>query len=188
MKVHFIGALEGSKKDYEKIIRAIEKKGWEVLSTHSIERSLNEVEHETPEESELYVRKMQHWIKQADVVVVEATIQVLGTGYEIATALQLQKPVIVLYRPGVQNSPHVLKGIESDRLQIVMYNDDTLDESLKMALDLASDQADVRFNFFISPSIGNYLDWISKNKNIPRSVYLRTLIEKDMTSNKEYNA
>ena len=54
------------------------------------------------------------------------------------------------------------------------------------ALDYVSSAQDVRFNFFISPTIGLYLDWISKNKRIPRAVYLRKLIEEEMRENKEY--
>jgi hypothetical protein len=71
---------------------------------------------------------------------------------------------------------------------VIKYDATNLREQLKCALSFAQNNVDTRFNFFISPSIGNYLDWISKNKNIPRSVYLRTLIEKDMVINKEYNA
>ena len=63
----------------------------------------------------------------------------------------------------------------------------SVEEALKLALDYASDQMDTRFNFFISPKHGNYLDWISKNKKVPRAVYLRRLIEKDMDENKEYS-
>jgi hypothetical protein len=55
-----------------------------------------------------------------------------------------------------------------------------------VVFDYLSDTQDVRFNFFISPQIGNYLDWVSKNKRIPRAVYLRRLIEEDMKNNKEY--
>jgi hypothetical protein len=46
---------------------------------------------------------------------------------------------------------------------------------------------DTRFNFFISPKIGNFLDWIAKKKKLPRAVYLRKLIEDDMDKNKEYS-
>lgn len=187
MKVHFIGDLGGNKKDYQSIIDIIKKHGNELVTDHSLSRSLKELEAETPEDAELYAKKMSQWLKKADVVVVETTIPLLGSGYEIAVALQLGKPVVVLYRPDGKNTPHVLKGLESDKLQVIGYNDKNLEEALNLALDYATEQMDTRFNFFVSPSIVNFLDWISKKKRLPRAVYLRKLIEEDMRGNKEYN-
>jgi hypothetical protein len=61
-----------------------------------------------------------------------------------------------------------------------------LGKEIPMLLDFASDQQDTRFNFFISPKHQNYLDWIAKYKKVPRSVYLRELIETDMANNSEF--
>ncbi len=187
MKIHFIGDLSGNKNDYKSIVGIIKKHGGELVTDHSITRTLKDVETETPEDAELYAKKMSQWLKQSDVVVVETTIPLLGAGYEIAIALQLGKPVICLYRPDGKNTPHVLKGIESEKLQVIGYNDKNLEEALGLALSYATEQMDTRFNFFVSPSIVNYLDWVSKKKRLPRAVYLRRLIEEDMHSNKEYN-
>ena len=81
----------------------------------------------------------------------------------------------------------MLRDEGGDLLLLAPYNDGNLETVLADALDYASSHQDVRFNFFISPAIGNYLDWISKEKKIPRSVYLRNLIEKDMEENEEYH-
>jgi len=62
-----------------------------------------------------------------------------------------------------------------------------LEEILKMACGEAKEQMDTRFNFFISPLHQTYLDWIAKHRKIPRSVYLRDLIERDMAQNKEFD-
>lgn len=187
MKVHFIGDLGGNKADYKKITDIVVKHGNELVTDHSIVRSVRDLEKETPEDAELYAKRMSQWLKRADVVIVETSIPLLGAGYEIAVALQLSKPVIVLYRPDGKNTPHVLKGLESDKLQVIGYTDKNLEEALILALDYATEQADTRFNFFVSPSIVNYLDWVSKSKRLPRAVYLRKLIEEDMRSNTEYN-
>lgn len=187
MKVHFIGALEGNKKDYISIIKLIKKFGYKVITEHSADRSIADVEKETEEEAELYAKKMAKWIKDSDIIVVESTLPNLGAGFEISTALRLGKPVIVLYRPKVGNNPHVLKGQHDDKLQVLSYSETTLSEVVKLALDYATEKVDTRFNFFISPKIGNYLDWIAKNKKTPRAVYLRNLIKKDMEKNKDYS-
>lgn len=186
MKVHFVGPLEGNKKDYELIIATLEKLGHEMVTKHSIERDLSDVEKEVPGEAELYAQKMKNWIKKADVVVVETTQPLLGAGYEIAFALNLSKPVIVLYRAAPGNTPHVLKGMENEKLQVLSYTDKTLEETLKLALESVQGLVDARFNFIAPSFILEYLDWIARHKNLPRSVYLRNLIEQDMKKNKEF--
>lgn len=125
-------------------------------------------------------------LKKADVCVFETTTPSLAVGHLISTALQLGKPVIALYSGS--SIPFFLSGVNDDKVQVVQYDLNTLEDVLKSAIEYAQETADVRFNFFISPSIGNYLDWISKEKKIPRSVYLRNLIEKDMIENDEYNS
>lgn len=187
MKVHFIGDLGGNREDYKKIAHYIEKFDNELVTDHFLTRSMADLEKESEQEAELYAKKMVNWMKKADVVVVEITKPLLGSGYEIAFAIQLGKPVVALYRPEKNNTPYVLKGLLSEKLQVVSYDENTLEEALKEALDYANEQMDTRFNFFVSPSITNYLDWISKKRRVPRAVYLRRLIENDMNENEEYS-
>jgi hypothetical protein len=186
MKIHFMGAVDGNKKDYKKIIEIVESLGHEVVTMHAFEREIKDIENESPQEAELVAKKLLQWIKASDTVIYEISKPDISIGYEVANALNLGKPVIVLYRSNGGAIPHGLKGLNSDKLQIDSYDDDTLPELLKVALDYAQDVSDIRFNFFISPALSNYLDWISQHKKVPRSVYLRDLIEKDMEKNREY--
>jgi len=116
---------------------------------------------------------------------VEGSTPSFGVGQEIMEAVGDNKQVIVLYQKGMK--PHILRGVGSDAIYMYEYTKDNLREVLKDVLDYAKSRSDTRFNFFISPEIGAYLDWIAKNKRIPRAVYLRRLIEEDMRNNKEYN-
>jgi len=120
------------------------------------------------------------------VIVFEASKPDVSLGYEVASALHLGKPVIVLYRANTGAVPHGLKGINSDKLQVDSYDEETLPELLKVAIDYAQDVSDIRFNFFISPSLSNYLDWISQTKKCPALYTCEKLIERDMEKNKEY--
>jgi hypothetical protein len=45
---------------------------------------------------------------------------------------------------------------------------------------------DMRFNFFVSPKILNYLDWVGHKRMIPKSVFLRNLIEREMKKDREF--
>lgn len=186
MKVHFAADVGGDKEDFKRICQFIEKLDHTLVTHHYLNRNLSDIDKESPEESKFYVERSMKWIKSADVVVFETTKPDISIGYELAVAVSLHKPVIALYNDKKAKAPNSIKGVEKEKLQIVGYNEETLDEVLDIVLDNAADSADVRFNFFISPAIGNYLDWVAKNKKIPRSVYLRNLIQKDMEDNEEY--
>ena len=186
MKVHFAAAVDGEKEDFIKLCKFIEKLDHTIVTDHYLSRSLVAIQRESAEESKFYVERSMQWIKSADVVVFETTKPDISIGYELAVAVSLHKPVIALYNDKKTTAPNSIKGVEKEKLQIVGYNEDTIDEVLDIVLENAAESADVRFNFFISPAIGNYLDWIAKNKKIPRSVYLRNLIQKDMEDNEEY--
>jgi hypothetical protein len=189
MKIHFIGDLEGEKSDYEQIILSLERLGHDIITRHSLERHIEDVKKESPKQSEAYAKKMHGWIARADVIVVEVSYPGLGSGFEVAQAVDLGKPVVVLYRPEVGDEPFVLRAMEqrSEKVQVLSYSKESMMQVLKMALDYAAESNDTRFNFFISPNQQNYLDWISKNKRIPRAVYLRNLIEKAMEADEEYS-
>jgi hypothetical protein len=44
----------------------------------------------------------------------------------------------------------------------------------------------VRFNFFVSPKILTYLDWVGQKRMIPKSVFLRNLIEREMKKDRDF--
>ncbi len=189
MKFHFFGSLEGNKKNYKKIFKVLEKLGHESITNHVFERTIEDINKETPEESEMYVKKMLRWITKADVIIAEVTLEGISTGYEIMAAQQKGKPVIILYDVKKGKVPHTLRGLSMDKVQVYGYDpskEETLWEILKIATDEAADQMDTRFNFFISPKHQHYLDWIAKNKKIPRSVFLRDLIDREINKDKDY--
>lgn len=134
--------------------------------------------------SKFYSQTMKD-LSKANVCIFETSTPSLAVGHLISTAIHQDKPIIALYYGN--NVPFFLSGAIDEKIQLISYTEDTLKEKLKDALEYASNYQEVRFNFFISPSIGRYLDWISKEKKIPRSVYLRALIEREMRENEEYN-
>lgn len=191
MKIHFIASAIGNKSDYTAIMNAVEKLGNTIITRHAVDRTREQILQESPEESELYVKKFQSWHKNADAVIFEVTAPDISIGYEIAYALTLNKPVVVLYRRDANTqpgTPGALKGMHSERLQVLSYDDATLSEILALALDYAEETSDVRFNFFVTPTISAYLDWVAKERKLPRSVYLRRLIEDDMRNSTGYGA
>ncbi|NMC35781.1 hypothetical protein GYA49_01935 [Candidatus Beckwithbacteria bacterium] len=180
MKVHFIGPLEGDQQYYKSIIKTIKDLGYKVITNHSATRDLNYVHQEPKTETELYVQKMQNWIRKSDIVVVDVTYPGFGAGFEIAIALQYGKPVVVIYQPNPKSGAHtVLKGINFDRLQVLAYAKNTLKQTLNIALKYASEQVDTRFTMVLPADINSYLNQLGQ-KGINRSEYIRSLIREKM--------
>ena len=105
-------------------------------------------------------------------------------GHELTLALDYNKPVLALYEQGKR--PILFWGLEEDKFAVEEYTPDNLVEVIKSSLDFLMDQVDTRFNFFISPKHQSYLDWISKERKIPRAVFLRDLIEREMDKDEEF--
>lgn len=190
MRVFFIGTLKDINQHneiYNFVIDKIKKIGHKVDSDLSFVKTESQLDGlEEKRELLAFHKKLIEGIKKCDVFVVDVTVQRVSTGYWISLALDLGKPVIALCKKGTDH--HLLRTLEiSQKFTLYQYDDLVeLGKEIPLLLDFASDQQDTRFNFFISPKHQNYLDWIAKYKKIPRSVYLRELIETDMASNSEY--
>ncbi len=187
MKVYFTASLRGKKNknlDYSRVFKIIEDLGHQHVDDLVISGNTSKFYEGTHEDQANLYKKALDNIKNCDLVVLEVSVPSLSMGFLLLKALEASKPVIALYKSGY--SPYFALGIDDERLQVVDYTDGNLEEELKSSIEIAQEKADVRFNFFISPRIGNYLDWISKVKKIPRSVYLRALIDKEIDLNEEY--
>jgi len=181
-----MGSPRGKKefsKQYYKIYKTIEKLGHTNLTDFLISV---DTEKFYVEDISDFFKKTNKELKKADICIFDASIASIAIGHLISTAIQNNKPVIVFY---IGNEPpHYLTGIDDLKVQLVRYEDDTISETLAESLDYASSQQDTRFNFFVSPKHINFLDWIAQNKKIPRSVYLRRLIEKEMANDDQYSS
>ena len=187
MKAYFTGALYQKEKFleiYKKIVDTIKSAGVDVLED-TTEVTLQEALEKTNEERVDYYKKVLKWIDKSDFIVAEASFpSTLSIGHEITLASEKSKPVIVLYMEGFE--PTFLMGLKDDKVLWVKYNKDNLQKVLTEAIEEAKGRQDVRFNFFVSPKILTYLDWVAKKRMIPRSVFLRDLIEHEMKKDKEF--
>ncbi len=166
------------------IYNAITKSGNVSVSDYLKHVKLDDFYKFNNEKVPVYYEEILDSIKKSDVVVFEASLHSIGVGLLIKEALTMGKGVVILHSKG--NYPFFLSSIKEDRFVISEYNLENVATTLSTAFDYLTGMVDVRFNFFISPEIGRFLDWVSKNKRIPRAVYLRKLIEVDMKQNDEY--
>jgi hypothetical protein len=188
MKVYFTAAISNVsdevRKIYGRITQILEKHGHTVISNTLQVKNADQIKAQTDADALAAQKKISKWKKQADMVLVEASTPSFGVGQEIAEALTDNKQVVVLYKVGMK--PHILLNQGQEALYFVEYNENNLEKVLEEYIEYAKEHSDTRFNFFISPQIGTFLDWISRKKKLPRAVYLRRLIEDDMKLNKDY--
>lgn len=191
MKICFIASIQGKigrENDYKNIVNIIKKKGYNVFADHVLKQTQEDLNSLTQEEKVKFHKKIIDLIKKSDIIVSEISYSSLSVGYLISLALDFGKPTILLYKGNKE--PNILSTLEqSDRLIVSRYQSLwELEKIINTTIEEAKEQMDTRFNFFISPQIASYLDWVTKTKKVPRAVYLRNLIEEDMKKNKKFNS
>ncbi len=180
MKVFFTASLRGQNefgKFYKTIYSAIEKKNYKNLDNEILvlsEKYYNDIQKAGRTAFiNLYQRKLKN-LQIADICIFEGSLPSLSIGYLIQKALDFNKPVIILYYK--ENVPQFIAGINEEKLIVKNYNDSNLLTVLDEAIQEARNLQDKRFNFFISPSLLNYLEKASNKEGITKSTFIRNLI------------
>lgn len=189
MKIFFSGSRnfkEDYGKWYEKIIKVLKSGGSEVID-NTVVRIPKDVTAVPDDEKVLLYKNLVKLLDKAEICVFEASYpSTIHIGHEITLAIEKSKPVIILYLDKPGNEPMLFRGLKSEKVVWVSYNEGNLESVLGEALEKVKKLIDVRFNFFVSPKILNYLDWVAQKRMIPRSVFLRNLIEREMKKDKEF--
>lgn len=188
MKVTFVASHSQSTElgeFYSRIKKLLDDRGYVVYSGTLFDSKKSEQYIDDQKKREEWYKESIAKVRESDVVVVETSYpSTANVGHELTYALDLGKPVIALYKSG--RDPFFLRGRVDDKLTILPYTTYDLEQVLANAFDYALATQDVRFNFFISPQIGRYLDWVAQKKRVPRAVFLRKLIENEMQVDKDY--
>ena len=101
MKIYFAGSIRGGRNDaslYREIIGFLNNFG-EVLTEHIGDANLTEIGDDGPDDRFIHDRDLE-WLQSADVLVAEVTQVSMGVGYEIGRAVESDKKVLCLFRPG----------------------------------------------------------------------------------------
>jgi hypothetical protein len=119
-------------------------------------------------------------ITRADVVIAETSVQSFGVGYQVALAIQLKKPTLLLQKED-SDSFVFASGIPQQNATHKTYDDAGLPDIIKDFLSENDIQSkDMRFNFFIDRKIYNYLRWTSAKSGRTKAEILRDLVEKEI--------
>lgn len=179
MKVLFIASIlyrDNLFKEYERIVDCLKINGHEVLGDQALTITLDEIYKQTPEEKTSYLNLFKKQVSDCNVMCVEATFpSTMNIGFQVAYALQKNKPVIVLYKKNKYHST-LFDVLESDKLFYEEYTDQNLEVVLKNGLDFVDKKSDSRFNFYLPSNQVDYIDEVSKKDNLSRSAALRKVI------------
>lgn len=183
MKVYFSASrfyAEIYQANYDRILAVLRKNNLEIIENSRLKhpKGYFKTVNSLKVREELYEEMIRN-IEEADFCVFEASHpSTVNIGHEITVALDRCKPTVVAYTK--DKDPILFRGIKESRIIWVEYINSTLEDEMEEAICQAKECLNIRFNFFVTPKILTYLNKIAKEKNIPRSVYLRELIEKDM--------
>jgi len=190
MKIYFVASPRLVVKDpglYKRIHHYLAKSNVmlnDKLLKWTDKKVLEKIYNENSKEGVSVYKEAIDQVKKADVVMMEISGHSVTMGYLISKSLDLCKPVVVFYKKGTKIL--FLKGINSPKLKLMEYDKQNIENLLDQATEEAKKEIDVRFNFFVSPRILTYLDWVAKKRMIPRSVFLRNLIEREIKKEKEF--
>jgi hypothetical protein len=98
-KIYFAGSIRGGRSDldlYRKIISYLQLYG-EVLTEHIGDSNLTPLGETGMTDREIYDRDMA-WLSSCDILVAELTVPSLGVGFEVASAIRMEKKALCLYR------------------------------------------------------------------------------------------
>ncbi|MBU1327412.1 nucleoside 2-deoxyribosyltransferase [Patescibacteria group bacterium] len=181
MKVYFTASIVGKKyylSQYLNIVEVFKSRKHSIIADHILQATEEQINLGTKKERLDFHKKLEGWINSCDCMVVEASFPSISVGYEISMALHRGKPVLILYSTG--DPPSLFAFHEDEQLITQRYTMDSLREIIDDFINFVKGAHDSRFTFYITSRISAYLDRVSMKKKIPKSVYLRTLIEKDM--------
>lgn len=108
LNIYFAASIRGGMQDatlYEQLAKTLAEYG-HVFSDYTMgKENVNDLESILTDEF-IFHRDMG-WLDESDVVVAEVTVPSLGVGYEIATAVHLDRDILCLYRPSEMNGKRV---------------------------------------------------------------------------------
>lgn len=187
MRISFIASIRGKKyysKNYFSIIDYLIKKGYVV--DHVLSLTEEKLSQMTSNQQINYFQSFYKCINKSDLIIAECSFPSINVGYEISYAVQQNKSVIVLYLENKDSSIVKIQDpiFTSEKISMYEYTEKTLIDTLGSSLKFIQPQLDRRFTIVLSSKMMAHLEKVSKQKKIPKAVYIRQLIEKDLLRSK----
>lgn len=190
MIIHFGGPSFGIEKRiklYRGIINLIHEldhniaHDWIEPAYHKALKSQNDSQSHLIPNWEAVCAMLEDSINRCDIAIIYAAPEsYMGVGYQIALALQKNKPVLVI-REKEDITTIFITGVRNPLLTLIESSADTLEDNIKSFITQNDvNLKDLRFNFVIDRQIHNYLKWLSYDSGKTKAEIVRDLIMEDL--------
>lgn len=186
MKIFFHAPIrQRETDDYILYYKYIEELGHSHVTDFAIKFKTEDLQSEgLKKEAEEIQQKQEDRIKKADIVILGATDQSVGTGYYFAMASKLSKPIIAICKDKKQ-LPFFYHAIDYNKLIIIECNTENYKKVINKALKEGQKLIDKRFTLLLPPDVVEMLDNHYIKSGETRSEYIRDLIRSDQKSNNQ---
>jgi hypothetical protein len=185
MLVHLVGSRYEISKNIEhlrQLVETIHREG-HILADDWVDETykaqqIEGKEFKNTDWSVLYQDSVEA-ISRADAVIAETSTPSFSVGYQVALAVSMKKPILVLNREGVEKS-FFASGIEAG-IDYKKYTPEDVEAKVSQFLkDNDISVKDMRFNFFIDRTIYNYLRWSALKTGKTKAEILRELVKNEI--------
>lgn len=181
MIAYFTASIVGKKQlltKYHAILSILEKRGIQTVADHILNVEEKDIHLQTKEKRLHFHQQLENWIHGCDFMIAETSFPSISVGYEISMALDRGKPILILYSTG--DPPSLFAFHESEKIICEKYTIATLETIITDFLQYVRGEADARFTFYLTSKQAVHLDKQGKKNHLPKSAYLRQLIDEDM--------
>lgn len=181
MQAYFTASIVGKKHHqdkYKMIVDLFTQRGVDVAAAHILAIEEKDIQIQSREKRLAFHQQLEDAVNNADFLIAETSFPSISVGYEISMALDRSKPVLILYSEG--DPPSLFAYHENEKIICEKYTPETLPAIIENFLQFVRGEADTRFTFYIASKQAAYLAKMGKKHRVPKSVYLRSLIDADM--------
>lgn len=185
MKIGLLSSHRGQKqfeKEHEAIVEYFERKGHEVI--HSLHTTLEQLLPLNYIEREAIFMQFFQELETCDIVFAECTTQSTQVGFGLSYLRSKGKPIVLMtLRDAMQDmGPKGDLYSNVENLLVTEYSLGTLSQDLNEALSYMESRIDKRFTIIFPSHLLAKIEEQAKKKKMPKSVYIRQLIEEDLRS------
>lgn len=180
MKIFFHAPItEAMHKTHKLYYDFIKKIGHEHTTNFAVSLDPNELEAaETRKNAKDLLRNQEINIKKADIVILGATEQSIGTGIYMNMAMNLSKPIIGLTKDK-KTMPFIYAALNYNKLLVYECTEENYSKIIPKAINEAKKIVDKRFTLLLPPEVVEMLEIHHLKSGETRSEYIRDLIRDD---------
>jgi len=188
MKIGLLSSYRGQKqfeKEHRGLVAHLEKRGHQVM--HSLDTRLDHLISLSYIEREKIFLAFYEKLEACDLIFVECSVQSTQVGFGLSHLRSKGKPMIIVSIEGVAPEFAAKGNIysEVENMTIYEYTFATIARVVDDAIAFMEPRLDKRFTIIFPAHLLAKVENKAQKKKLPKAVYIRQLIEKDLKEDKE---